>query len=362
MAKLDLKKKVGCSSCPIICGRGIEMVRPNGGKNGEPELTKGPEYETLSLMGSNIGCFDLKKIYDWNYLCDDLGMDTISAGGVIGFAMELTGRGMLDSDLSFDRHDSISDLLRDIAHRRGLGDELADGVKRMSDKHGGKEFAMHVKGLELPGYDPRGCYGQGLEYATTNRGGCHVQGATMYLEAIGPISLDPHSIKAKPQLVVLQQNLAAAICSSVYCIFSTYAMVPSIAFNMDPQGPLYRAITALLLNSGPVLNVVLKTKAPIPVLWFEKFLTHVLGRKISMGEFVEIGERAFNMERLYNLREGLSADDDTLPDRMLHESTFPNIDSGVPLHEMLPRYYRLRGWDERGVPTKKTLERLSIQA
>lgn len=367
LAKEHLEKRVGCASCPIICGRGIMMARPgdgegNGTGNGEPELTKGPEYESIALLGSNIGAFDLKRIFEWNYLCDDLGMDTISAGGALGFATELTERGLLDSNLTFDNHDTISSMLRDIAHRRGLGDDLAEGVERMSEKYGGKEFAIHVKGLELPAYDPRGCYGQGLEYATTNRGGCHVQGATMYLEAIGPLNVDPHSIKAKPQLVMLQQNIAAAICSSVTCIFATYAMIPSLAFDLNPQGPAYRAITKVLLNSGPMLSLVLKAKAPVQVLWFEKFLTHVIGKKITMGDFVEVGERAFNMERVYNLREGMTAADDTLPDRMLHESTFPGIDGGVPLDQMLPTYYKLRGWDKSGVPTAKTLDRLSIRA
>lgn len=366
LAQKYLKKRVGCTSCPIICGRGIEALdieeakeapRPTGGK---PHLTKGPEYETLGLLGSNIGCFDLERVFEWNFLCDDLGMDTISTGGVIGFATELTQRGMLKSDLSFDNHEHISDLIRDIAHRRGLGAELADGVRSLSETYGGQDFAIHVKGLELPAYDPRGCVGQGLEYATTNRGGCHVQGATMYMEATGPISIDPLSIKAKPPLVIMQQNTAAAICCSVYCIFATYSMLPAIAFSLDPQGPVYRAITTALAHSGPVLSLALKGKTPIPLLWFEKFLTHIIGRRVTMGDYLETGERAFNMERIYNLREGFSLRDDILPNRLLYESTFPGVEGGVPLHKMMPAYYRLRGWDRAGVPKSSTLERLSI--
>ena len=361
LADQYLKKRVGCISCPIICGRGVEPVAELEGAEGS-KVTKGPEYETLGLMGSNIGCFDLEKIFEWNELCDDLGMDTISTGGSIGFAMELTQRGLLRSDLSFDHHDNISALLHDIAHRRGLGDDLAEGVRRLSRKYGGHDFAIHVKGLELPAYDPRGCVGQGLEYATTNRGGCHVQGATMYLEAIGPISIDPLSPKAKPPLVIMQQNTVAAISSSVYCVFSTYSMVPSIAFELDPQGLLYKAVTTALLHSGPLLSLALRAKTPIPVLWLEKFLGHVMGRKVSMGEYLEIGERVFNMERIYNLREGLTFRDDVLPPRMLHESTFPGVEGGVPLHKMMPDYYRLRGWDREGVPTAKTLRRLALEA
>jgi aldehyde:ferredoxin oxidoreductase len=183
----------------------------------------------------------------------------------------------------------------------------------------------------------------------------------MYMEATGPISIDPLSIKAKPQLVIIQQNLSAAICSSVYCMFATYAMIPAAAFSMNPQGPIYKAVTTALLNAGPVLNLVIKSKAPLSVLWFEKFLTHMTGKPMSMGTFTEIGERTFNMERVYNLREGLTAKDDTLPDRLLHEPTFPNVQGGVPLDKMLPKYYALRGWDAKGVPKASTLKRLSIR-
>jgi aldehyde:ferredoxin oxidoreductase len=276
----------------------------------------------------------------------------------------------------------VGKLIEDIAHRKGLGDDLADGVKRMSEKYGGKEFAIHVKGLELPGYDPRGCYGQGLEYATTNRGGCHVQGSTMYLESIGPLSVDPHSTKAKPELVALQQNLSAALASSVYCTFSQYAMIPGAAFSLNPQGKVYKTIVQVLLNSGPLLGIVLglnkmgklplpkalfengfmdKLKAPASVLWFERFLSYIIGRSITILEFADIGERVFNLERLYNMREGFSARDDTLPHRLLHESTFKGIDGGVPLHKMLPRYYKVRGWDKGGVPKDSTLDALQVR-
>jgi aldehyde:ferredoxin oxidoreductase len=203
--------------------------------------------------------------------------------------------------------------------------------------------------------------GQGLEYATTNRGGCHIQGATMYLETIGPINVDGLSPKAKPELVMLQQNLSAAIGSSVYCMFSTYAMIPSLAFQLNPQGLAYDAITKVLLNSGPVLGLVLKSKAPVPVLWFERFVSYILGRKVTMGDYVEIGERVFNMERVYNMREGFTAADDTLPGRLLNEPIYEGTDRGVPLADMLPRYYKLRGWDTAGAPTTDTLRRLSIR-
>ena len=352
IASRDLKKQVGCLACPISCGRGIER---------KGKLTKGPEYETLGLLGSNLGNFDLKKIYEWNYLCDDLGMDTITAGGVLGFATELTLKGLLESDLSFEDQSAVPGLLKDIAFRRGLGDDLAEGVKRMSEKYGGADYAIHVKGLELPAYDPRGCVGQGLEYATTNRGGCHVNGCTMYLEAVGPISVDPLSPKAKPELVILQQNVAAAVCCSVFCIFSTYAMIPAVAFKLKPQGLAYKMVTGALKNSGGILGLVLKSKNPLQLPWFEKFCSYVTGRKMSMGDWVEVGERVFNLERMYNIREGFTMADDTLPGRLLNEPLFIEQKRGVPLDEMLPRYYKVRGWDADGVPTAATLDHLNIR-
>ncbi|RKZ90785.1 MAG: aldehyde:ferredoxin oxidoreductase, partial [Gammaproteobacteria bacterium] len=352
LAAEEMEKRSGCINCPIVCGRSVKL---------KDKIVKGPEFETLGLMGSNLGNFDLKLVLELNQICDDMGMDSISTGGSIGFATELTEKGLLSSDLSFDQHDGICDLVRDIAHRRGLGDDLADGVKRMSEKFGGTEYAIHVKGLELPSYDPRGCYGQGLEYATTNRGGCHVQGSTMFFEATGPLNIDPLSVRAKPQLVVMQQNLVAAISSSVFCVFATYGVIPAFIYRLNPQGLVARVIAQAVLNSGPILSMALKMKAPFKILWFEKFLSYIFGRTVTLGDFIETGERVFNMERLYNVREGFSASDDTLPARLLNESTFKESERGVPLDEMLPKYYRLRGWDSGGIPTEKTLKRLQIR-
>jgi len=366
LAKHHLKKQVGCLACPILCGRGIHMhneaAAAEGAPAAKPKVTKGPEYETIALVGSNIGCYDLPKIFEWNELCDELGMDTVSTGGALGFATELTQKGMLESELSFDNHDGISQMLDDIAHRRGLGDDLAEGVKRMGDKFGGADFAIHAKGLELPAYDPRGCYGQGLEYATSNRGGCHTQGGIMYLEATGALSLDPHATATKPEWAFYQQNVQAAVSSSVFCMFATYGMLPGLVNGLKPMGALHRSVIWVLLHSGPILRMYFKANLPVQAYWFEKFLTHAFGRRISTGEFNKVGERVFNMERLYNLREGLTAADDTLPKRMLDESTFDGIDGGVPLDRMLPAYYKLRGWDSQGVPKPKTLQKLSIRA
>jgi aldehyde:ferredoxin oxidoreductase len=344
--------KSSCIHCPVTCGRDVELEGVG--------RVKGPEYETVALLGTNLEILDLKKIEEWNYLADDLGMDTISLGAALSFTMELQERGMIEAGLNFGDASGVSDVIKDVAHRRGLGNDLADGVKRMAERHGGHEFAMHVKGLELSAYDPRGSFAQGVEYATTNRGGCHVQGASMYLESVGPLTINPQNLKLKADIPILQQNLACAINSMVLCIFTTYGMIPKQIHNLDPKSMTHKLLSLALENSGPLLRTAMGFKGK-PMMWYEKWLTYITGTPLSGGHLQEIGGRIFNLERMYNLREGLTAADDTLPPRMLHESTFKHMTSGHPLPELLPRYYQLRGWDSAGVPTKRTLERLGVR-
>ncbi len=343
--------KSSCTHCPVTCGRQVELKGTG--------VVKGPEYETLGLMGSNLEIDEIEKIQEWNYLADDLGMDTISLGAVLGFTMELQEKGMLDAGIRFGDPRGVDELIKDIAHRSGLGDDLADGVKRMSANYGGHEFAMHVKGLELSAYDPRGSFAQGVEYATTSRGGCHVQGASMYMESVGPFTINPQNLKLKADIPVIQQNLACTINSMVLCIFTTYGIIPKFIHEMDPKSWQYRLATGAFENSGPLFRILQNIKGK-PMFWFEKWLTLITGMKMSSGHLQEIGGRIFNLERMYNLREGLSAADDTLPPRMLYEPTFKGMSSGHPLDKLLPRYYKLRGWDAGGVPTRKTLEKLQV--
>jgi len=344
--------KSSCIHCPVTCGRDVDVEGVG--------RVKGPEYETLALMGTNLEIGDLKKVSAWNYLADDYGMDTISLGATLSFAMELHERGMLDAGVSFGDPAGVSELIGDIAHRRGIGDALADGTKRMSEKYGGREFAMHVKGLELSAYDPRGSYAQGVEYAPTNRGGCHVQGASMYMESVGPLTINPQNLKLKADIPIVQQNLACAINSMVLCIFTTYGIVPKAIHNLNPNSLRYRMLAAAFENMGPLFRIVMSLKGS-PMLWFEKWLTYITGEKFSGGHLQEIGARIFNLERMYNLREGLTAADDTLPDRILYESPFRHLPSGHPLDQLLPRYYKKRGWDANGVPKARTLERLQVR-
>jgi aldehyde:ferredoxin oxidoreductase len=344
--------KSSCIHCPVTCGRDVEIAGVG--------VVKGPEYETVALLGTNLDLPDLKHVSAWNFLADDLGMDTISLGATLGFAMELQERGMLDAGIRFGDPSGISDLIKDIACRRGLGADLADGVRRMSEKYGGREFAMHVKGLELSAYDPRGSFAQGVEYATTNRGGCHVQGASMYMESTGPLTINPQSLALKADLPVVMQNLACAINSMVLCIFTTYGIMPKAIHELSPQSFTHRALSVIFEHSGPLFRLAFGARLA-PIFWYEKWLTYITGERFTAGRLQEIGARIFNLERMYNLREGLTAADDTLPDRMLHEPTFAHMTSGHPLHLLLPRYYRLRGWDRHGVPAPRTLRRLQVR-
>ena len=344
--------KSSCMHCPVTCGR--DVVVEGVGR------VKGPEYETIGLMGTNLEIADLKRVAEWSYLADDLGMDTISLGSVLAFTMELQERGMLAAGLHFGDVAGVSDMIKDIAHRRGLGNDLAEGVKRLSERYGGQDFAIHVKGLELSAYDPRGSYAQGVEYATTNRGGCHIQGASMYLESVGPLTINPQNLKLKAELPIVQQNLACAINSMVLCMFTTYGIIPKAVHNLSPNSWTHKLLVTAFENSGPLYRTIMGIKAR-PLLWFEKWLTYITGETFSSGHLQEIGARIFNLERMYNLREGLTGRDDTLAPRILHEPTFKGMTSGHPLPQLLPLYYKKRGWDADGVPTRRTLERLQVR-
>ena len=269
--------KTSCIHCPVTCGRDVEVE----GKG----IVKGPEYETLALLGSNLEIGDLKKVSEWNYHADDLGMDTISLGATLGFAMELEERGMLDAGLAFGDPAGVTEMIQDIGHRRGLGQRPGEGTQRMSEKYGGKrEFAMHVKGLELSAYDPRGSFAQGVEYATTNRGGCHVQGASMYMESVGPLTINPQNLKLKADIPIVQQNLACAINSMVLCIFTTYGMMPRRQIHeMDPNSFAYRLLSRRLREQRAALPRAVMGVKGKPMLWFEKWLTYITGRSSRAG-------------------------------------------------------------------------------
>lgn len=334
------EKKHGCVGCPIQCGR-------TGTYNKKKMIS--PEYETIGLMGSNLMISDLSKIAFWNEQLNRLGMDTISTGNVIGFAMELTEKGIIESNLSFGRSEGIREIIDDIAFRRGLGNDLAEGVKKFSEKVGGKDYAIHVKGLEMAAYDPRGCTGQGLGYATANSGATHLSGSTHAIEAGSYLS--PQGTKGKAHFVKFLQDLTESVNSAIFCIWTEF---PFLEENfIYKYTPIF--IMRLLMRNIPALAVSTTDLSDYAAL-----LSGIMGYKISKKDFIVIGERIFNLERLMNCREGIRRADDTLPSRILKEVR----EDGCPpieLEKMLVKYYRLRGWDQSGQPIPSVLEKLGIQ-
>jgi aldehyde:ferredoxin oxidoreductase len=316
IAERLLVKKAACWSCPIACTRVTRTAHGEG---------EGPEYESVWALGAACGIGDLEAITEASYLCNDLGLDTMSAGATIACAMELTERGIIDGDLRFGRADLLEDTVRAIAYRQGIGDELAEGSRRFAEKHGAGEYSMSVKGLEMPAYDPRAMQGQGLLYATSNRGACHMRGNMLGPEVLGlPKLVHRLQVQGKAGMVILHQNAAAAIDSLVLCKFVNLAVAEEY---------LARALSA------------------------------VTGVPCSTGDLIRAGERIWNLERLYNLREGFTRADDTLPRRLLEEPAPDGPSKGWVSHlpEMLDEYYRFRGWDEEGVPTPRKLKELGLQ-
>jgi aldehyde:ferredoxin oxidoreductase len=353
-----LKKNMGCLSCPIRCGRVVEI---------DGREVKGPEYEILCLLGSNMMISDMEAIIRWNYELDLLGLDSITAGTVMGFAAELNERGMWKNGIEFGKKENISQVLNDIAYRRGIGADLAEGVRAMAVKYGGAEFAPHAKGLELAAYEPRSAVGHGLGYATASRGACHLDGGYMiYFEATGPVTLKPHHYRSKPGWVVLDQNLLSAISAGGNCLFTSWTFVPNIAFKVPGSRFMSSIVTGVLTYSWALIDAMLRLpawamKIHLPMLPHTKALKLATGMKMDFGKFMEVGDRGYTMERLFNIREGLGRKDDTLPRRFTHEQLEPgNKKSVVPLDRMLPKYYTLRGWDREGVPTTRRLKKLGL--
>ncbi len=353
-----LKKNMGCLSCPIRCGRVVEI---------DGKEVKGPEYEILCLMGSNMMINDMEAIIRWNYELDILGMDTITAGTVLGFAAELNERGLWKNGIEFGKKENISQVLKDIAFRKGIGNDLAEGVRFLAQKYGGADYAPHSKGLELAAYEPRSAVGHGLGYATASRGACHLDGGYLiYFEATGPVTLKPHHYRSKAGWVVLDQNLLSAISAGGNCLFTSWTFVPNIAFKVPGSKLMSSIMTGVLTYSWALIDATLRLPAwmlriHLPMLPHTKALRQATGMNMDFGKFLAVGDRGYTMERLFNMREGLGRKDDTLPKRFTDERLEPgNRHSIVPLKKMLPKYYRLRGWDKAGVPTPKRLKKLGL--
>jgi len=310
-----LVRNASCWACPIGCTR----ITKTGKVEGE-----GPEFESTWAFGAQCGVDDLAAIIEVNSLCNDLGLDTISAGSTIACAMELSEKGYMDSDLRFGRADLLAPTVEEMAYRTDIGAELSDGSLRLATKYGHPELSMTAKGMEMPAYDPRGLQGQGLLYATSNRGGCHMRGNMIGLEVLGlPKLIDRFQVQGKSSFVILNQNSNAAIDSLVICKF---------------------------INMG------------VADEYFARVLSAVTGIQYATGDMIKVGERIWNLERLYNNREGFTTKDDTLPPRLLTEAAVDGPSQGwvSNLEPMLKEYYRSRGWDENGVPTPKKLAELGL--
>lgn len=345
----------GCLSCPIKCARTVTV---------EGEDVKGPELETLGLLGGGILNKDLYHILKWNKELDELGLDTISASNTLAYAMEANERGLWNNGLKFGDIEGISKIWDDIAYRRGIGNELAEGSKRLSEKYGGKEFAMQSKGLELAAYEPRRAVGQGLGYAVSNRGGCHLNGGYLViLEGLG-LNIDAQTPHAKADFTMMFQDLMEMISATGQCLFTSYAFFPGFLITR-PNGAIATAANKLLPHLGWAIRLMNKFPRVLafhlPVFHHTKMMQKAVGMPMTFGKYLQTGERGFNLERAVNVRFGVSAAKDSLPKRLTDVPQDPNDPrTRVPLEQMKKIYYQARGWDKSGIPTCRTLKKLKI--
>jgi aldehyde:ferredoxin oxidoreductase len=321
LAEKYLVKKVACFRCPIACGRcssvdGIEA--------------EGPEYETIWAYGADCGVDDLPAIIRANNWCNEYGLDTISAGATIACAMELYEKGLIKPDevdgpaLDFGSGEAIVEWTRKMGAAEGFGAKLALGSYRLGELYDAAELSMSVKKLEMPAYDPRGVQGHGLQYATSNRGGCHVRGYMVSAEILGiPEKLDPLSLEGKAVWAKAFQDLTAVIDSLGLCLFTSFALAA------DDYKDMFNAI---------------------------------VGANWTTEDLLEAGERIWNLERRFNMKAGVGPDQDRLPKRLVAEPIpdGPSKGNVNRLAELLPEYYKERGWDETGIPTHDKLAALGI--
>jgi len=344
MAERYATRHSTCAPCTVLCGH--KGSYPDG-------VTRHiPEYETIGSWGGNIGNWDPDLVGVWNQQLNDLGMDTISAGVTFSWAMEAAEKGLRRSALAFGKTDNIAELILDTAYRRGEGAELALGTRRLSEKYGGKSFAIQVKGLELASYDPRAGWGQGLNYAVANRGGCHLNAYPIGLEAIYNY-LNPYSKRAKAAWVAFMEDLFDAFNSTHTCMFTVYGTLLETFMPKRTPKPLLKLTMTWLPG---IAQALLDWSA------VSEQIAAITGRKLSQRDFLVAGRRAHVLERYMNTRMGVSRVDDVLPARFLEEAeTRHPVRSVVDLEPMLKEYYRRKGYDERGLPTGETLAKLGIE-
>jgi aldehyde:ferredoxin oxidoreductase len=289
---------------------------------------EGPEYENAWALGAATGVGDLDAVLKANWLCNDLGLDPISMGATLAAAMELYEKGALPADdlsmpLTWGSGEALVRMCEATAYREGFGDELAEGSKRMGDKFRHPEVFMGSKGQEFPAYDPRGFQGMGVAYATCNRGGCHLRAWTPGPETSG--EMEQHSTEGKSEWVAKEQDRTTAHDNTGVCLF--------------------------VKGAGATVDSLLACS------------NAATGADWTVEDFLRVGERTWNLERLWNLKAGLTKADDALPRRLLKEPHKEGPSAGVTvnLEAMLPIYYAERGWDSEGVPTAGKLTELGLE-
>ena len=325
-----------CFSCAIACGRVSTLPGEASSKyevSTSPRNWKiageGPEYEAAWAMGSECGIGDLDALIKANWLCNDLGMDSISFGATVAAAMELYEKQAVSLDqteipLNFGSSEALLSMAERIAYRRGFGTELAEGSKRMTEKFGHPEFFMGVRGQEFAAYEARAIQGMGLGYATSNRGACHLKAYTVAAEILGlPRQMDPNETEGKAEITKLFQDATSTVDATGLCQFLTFGV------GLEEMLPQLAAAT---------------------------------GVDFKLEELLTIGERIWNLERRWNERAGVGGTADTLPKRILEEPLPSGPAKGKVnrLGEMLPEYYALRGWDKDGNVTPEKLKELGL--
>ena len=331
-----LTERKACFACPIACGRISEIKTGPYAGSGE-----GPEYESLGSFGGMCEIDDLEAITHAHFLCNEYGLDVISTGSTIAFAMECYERGILTKEdtggleIKFGDPNVMIELVHKIAKREEIGNLLAEGTKAVSEKlgRGSERFAMHVKGLEMPAYDPRAAKLTGLAYATANRGGCHI---TAYVE--GPTFL------STPYLIVEE--------SDVGDILQENPETAKIVKDMEDALAVFDAVGACKF-----MGMVLTAED------WATLISSLTGWEFTAADFRKTGERIYNLERAFNVREGLTRTGDTLPKRLLEEPLPEGPAKGhvVNLKPLLDAYYKFRGWDENGRPTPEKLRELGLE-
>lgn len=334
-AKKFYTRAVSCYGCPVHCG----MLHKFRRADGRESWLRGPEYETMYSLGSEVLNADPVALAEASQLCEEYGMDTLTAGVTTAWALEMAERGLLrepglagkprlpgESRLpwKFGDRDSVLGLLRLIGEREGIGDLLARGPGKAAESLGpeGLHAAMQIKNSGFAAWMPRRMKGTGLAFATSNRGACHKR-APVGPEITGQVDMD--SIEGKPAMVKAIQDKVNAIFTLVACRFHEFAADPDI---------------------------------------YPRYVEAATGRRLSLEQFLRLGERIWNLERLFNLGAGLSRRDDNLPGRCYEPIQGERSEGAVMTHEqfetMLDEYYSLRGWDRAGVPRPDKLEELDI--